>query len=53
VTAVIDARGKAFLNRVWQGPDRLPTLDEIRDPAAWIGREDARQRGAPGSESLS
>ncbi|HEX2193552.1 MAG TPA: zinc-dependent metalloprotease [Candidatus Limnocylindria bacterium] len=38
VTAVIAARGRAFLNQVWQGPDRLPTLTEIRQPADWIAR---------------
>jgi hypothetical protein len=23
---------------VWEGPDRLPSLEEVRDPALWIGR---------------
>jgi uncharacterized protein (DUF2342 family) len=26
------------MNRVWEGPDRLPTLDEIRAPQRWISR---------------
>jgi coenzyme F420 biosynthesis associated uncharacterized protein len=38
VDAVIDQRGRAFMNRVWEGPDRLPTLDEIRAPQRWISR---------------
>ncbi|MEP6680648.1 MAG: zinc-dependent metalloprotease, partial [Chloroflexota bacterium] len=38
VTAVIAARNRAFLNRVWESPDRLPSLDEIADPASWIAR---------------
>jgi coenzyme F420 biosynthesis associated uncharacterized protein len=38
VGAVIDQRGRAFMNRVWEGPDRLPTLDEIRAPQRWISR---------------
>jgi coenzyme F420 biosynthesis associated uncharacterized protein len=36
--AVIRQRDRAFLNRVWAGPETLPSLDEIRDPAAWIAR---------------
>ena len=38
VDTVIASRDRAFLNRVWQGPDMLPTLDEIRAPARWIAR---------------
>ncbi len=52
VTAVIADRGRDFLNRVWEGPDRLPTLDEIRAPAAWIARMDG-VAGAPLREGLS
>jgi coenzyme F420 biosynthesis associated uncharacterized protein len=40
VDTVIATRDRAFLNRVWEGPDSLPTLDEIRAPARWIGRLD-------------
>jgi uncharacterized protein (DUF2342 family) len=40
VAAVIEARDRAFLNRVWEGPAQLPTMDEIRRPAAWIARID-------------
>ena len=35
---VIAERGREFLNRVWTGPDQLPTLEEIRAPDAWIAR---------------
>lgn len=38
VNSVVRERGLAFLNQVWQGPDRLPTIEEIRDPARWIAR---------------
>jgi coenzyme F420 biosynthesis associated uncharacterized protein len=38
--AVIRDRGRAFLNRVWTGPEMLPTLDEIRAPDLWIRRVD-------------
>ena len=36
--AVIAQRGREFLNRVWSGPELLPSLDEIRAPARWIAR---------------
>ena len=40
INAVVDARGHDFARRVWDGPETLPTLDELRDPGAWIGRVD-------------
>ncbi|MGH2446978.1 MAG: zinc-dependent metalloprotease [Candidatus Limnocylindria bacterium] len=36
--AVIGQRDRAFLNRVWTGPEHLPSLDEIRAPDRWIAR---------------
>jgi coenzyme F420 biosynthesis associated uncharacterized protein len=36
--AVIAERDRAFLNRVWTGPEQLPSLDEIRSPQRWIAR---------------
>jgi coenzyme F420 biosynthesis associated uncharacterized protein len=38
VVAVQAHRDRAFLNRVWQGPEMLPTLAEIRQPSSWIAR---------------
>jgi len=35
---VIAQRGREFLNRVWTGPELLPSLDEIRAPDRWIAR---------------
>jgi coenzyme F420 biosynthesis associated uncharacterized protein len=44
---VIAARDRAFLNRVWTGPEQLPSLDEIRNPDRWIARiESAPPEGA-------
>jgi len=40
VDTVLGARGRALLNRVWEGPDRLPDLAEIRQPERWMGRVD-------------
>jgi putative hydrolase len=36
--AVVKLRGIASLNRIWEAPDNLPTLDEIKDPFAWMER---------------
>jgi len=43
VNAVVAARGIQFASRVWERPENLPTMDEIRAPAQWIMRMD-RQR---------
>ncbi len=42
IEAVEAAGGPAHLAQVWEGPEYLPTLAEIRDPAAWM-----RRVGAP------
>ena len=36
--AVITQRDREFLNRVWTGPEMLPSLEEIRAPGTWIAR---------------
>jgi coenzyme F420 biosynthesis associated uncharacterized protein len=38
IEAVEATGGTGLLSRVWEGPDNLPTLDEIREPAKWIAR---------------
>ena len=38
VEAVEAAGGPPLLARVWEGPEWLPSLEEIRDPAAWVAR---------------
>jgi coenzyme F420 biosynthesis associated uncharacterized protein len=40
VEAVEGSGGPALLARVWEGPEWLPTLEEIRDPARWVARAD-------------
>jgi coenzyme F420 biosynthesis associated uncharacterized protein len=35
---VVAAAGIDGLNRVWTGPDALPTLPELEDPARWLER---------------
>jgi coenzyme F420 biosynthesis associated uncharacterized protein len=38
---VVQARGVDFLNRVWDGPESLPSEAELRAPATWVARQDA------------
>ena len=38
--AVARRQGMDGLNRVWEGPENLPTLAEVRDPGLWMTRMD-------------
>ncbi|MBO9343799.1 MAG: zinc-dependent metalloprotease, partial [Roseiflexus sp.] len=38
IQAVVAARGARFANRIWEGPENLPTIEEIRAPQRWIAR---------------
>ncbi|GLU47342.1 hypothetical protein Nans01_16930 [Nocardiopsis ansamitocini] len=38
VRTVVTQVGMADFNRVWESPETLPTLAEIRSPEAWIAR---------------
>ena len=38
--AVASRQGMDGLNRVWEGPENLPTLAEVRDPGHWMTRMD-------------
>ncbi|HTX63870.1 MAG TPA: zinc-dependent metalloprotease [Acidimicrobiales bacterium] len=43
----VEARGgRELFDRVWRGPEWLPTLAEIREPDRWIGRVEAARDGA-------
>jgi len=37
-TAVADRTGIETLNRVWEGPESMPTMDELRHPNRWLAR---------------
>ncbi len=45
ISAVEEAGGQALLDRAWEGPENLPTMDEIRDPQLWIDRVTGDQEG--------
>ena len=38
VRSVEEAGGRRLFDRVWQGPEWLPSLAEIRDPSTWVNR---------------
>ncbi|MHB8330355.1 MAG: zinc-dependent metalloprotease, partial [Acidimicrobiales bacterium] len=40
IAAVESSGGPDLLARVWEGPDMLPTMQEIRQPELWVGRAD-------------
>ena len=35
---VVARAGIEGLNRVWSGPEALPTVAELSDPVAWLNR---------------
>ncbi|CAA9566016.1 MAG: hypothetical protein AVDCRST_MAG33-2064 [uncultured Thermomicrobiales bacterium] len=40
IDAVVAARSHDVARRVWDGPEFLPTMGEIRNPSAWLTRID-------------
>ncbi len=36
--AIVKLRGIRSLNSMWEAPDNLPTMEEIRDPFTWMER---------------
>jgi len=49
--AIFDRHGMAVLNRVWDGPDSMPTLRELGNPEAWHRRVGAPNPSAPPARS--
>ena len=45
--AVVARGGIEALNRAWTAPERLPTMAELDDPAAWIRRTEMRVVAPP------
>ncbi len=41
IAAVERSAGVAFVERAWEGPECLPSMDEIRSPESWIDRMNA------------
>jgi coenzyme F420 biosynthesis associated uncharacterized protein len=42
IDAIVRRRGHEAARRVWEGPEFLPNMEEIRDPDRWLARIDAR-----------
>jgi uncharacterized protein (DUF2342 family) len=42
---VVARGGIDGLNRVWLGPEVMPTLAELEDPAAWLRRTEPPELG--------
>ena len=38
VNHVVQNRGVEFVNRLWESPEKLPSLEEVRAPESWIRR---------------
>jgi coenzyme F420 biosynthesis associated uncharacterized protein len=38
VEHIVKAKGMPFMNKVWEGPENIPTLEEIDHPDLWIKR---------------
>ena len=47
IEAVEEAGGPALLNRVWEGPENIPGIAEIRSPRDWV-----RPHGRGGGRGL-
>lgn len=41
IDAIVDARGHEFAYKVWDKPEHLPSMTELKDPEAWISRIDS------------
>jgi coenzyme F420 biosynthesis associated uncharacterized protein len=38
ILQVAERHGRAILDRVWEGPDRIPTTEELKHPDRWADR---------------
>lgn len=41
IDAIVEQRGHSFAYRVWDKPEHLPTMTELKDPDSWITRIDS------------
>lgn len=41
IDRVVELRGHDFARQVWDGPEKMPSLDEVKHPERWIARVDA------------
>ena len=46
IAAIEAVGGERAVDRCWESPDHLPTLDEVRTPQLWLDRMDMHRVGA-------
>ncbi len=49
IDRVVQERGHDFARRIWDGPQFLPTMPEIRRPEMWLQRMDEKTAVIPGT----
>lgn len=53
VEQVFDAGGNELLARLWESPEMLPSLAEIRDPISWVRRASPKASPRDGTRARS
>jgi uncharacterized protein (DUF2342 family) len=38
IADIVEKRGHDIAKKIWDGPESLPRMEEIRDPDAWLAR---------------
>lgn len=51
IDEIVRLRGHESAGRVWQGPEYLPTMQEIRSPELWLSRVDAFEPAMVGTSN--
>ena len=47
INRIVAERGHDGVRRIWDGPEFLPTMEEIRAPERWLSRMDLRDSAQP------
>jgi len=50
IDEIVQLRGHTAASRVWEAPEFLPTMEEIRTSAAWLSRVDALEPALAGAD---
>lgn len=53
IDKVVELRGHAFVRQVWDGPERMPSLAEVKQPQQWIARMDALATTTPEARQVA
>jgi coenzyme F420 biosynthesis associated uncharacterized protein len=46
INRIVEMRGIETANRIWEGPEMVPTLEELRSPEDWLKRVESAERVA-------